>query len=213
MSMTASVLQLDRRASQALRISDPYSLHRVVYSLYEDIRDEEAKNSSQTSGILFADQGGTFDCRRVLLLANREPASCVEGQYGQVESKLVPDSFLDFEKYRFKVIVNPTRRDSKSRKLIPVKGRSELGMWFCERAEKSWGFRVLPHQIQVNAVRVLNFKGKKGRDVTIAQAHVQGSLEVIDREIFRKSFNQGIGRARAFGCGLLQIQPLVQSNS
>ena len=40
MSLVASVLHLDRRAVQALRITDPYSLHRVVYGLYPDVRDE-----------------------------------------------------------------------------------------------------------------------------------------------------------------------------
>ena len=43
MSLVASVLHLDRRAVQALRITDPYSLHRVVYGLYPDVRDEASK--------------------------------------------------------------------------------------------------------------------------------------------------------------------------
>ena len=38
MSLIASVLILSRRDIKALRITDPYSLHRVVYSLFEDIR-------------------------------------------------------------------------------------------------------------------------------------------------------------------------------
>lgn len=60
MNMIASVLHLDRKAVKVLRITDPYSLHRVVYSLYEDARDAGQKNISQTSGILFADQGGAL---------------------------------------------------------------------------------------------------------------------------------------------------------
>ena len=43
MSMIASVLHLDRRDIKALRITDPYSLHRVVYSLYDDVRSAEEK--------------------------------------------------------------------------------------------------------------------------------------------------------------------------
>ncbi|TVS17243.1 MAG: type I-E CRISPR-associated protein Cas6/Cse3/CasE, partial [Gammaproteobacteria bacterium] len=37
MNVIASILQLDRRAVKALRITDAYSLHRVVYSLYPDV--------------------------------------------------------------------------------------------------------------------------------------------------------------------------------
>lgn len=210
--MIASVLFLDRAAIKALRITDPYSLHRVVYSLYEDVRADDEKNSSRSSGILYADLGGDFSGRKVLLLADRSPADCIEGQYGEVQSKNIADTFLDHDRYRFKVIVNPTRRDNASRKLLPVKGRQEIGQWFTERSEASWGFRVFPENLQVDKVEVLNFKGKKTNQVTIAQAHVQGQLEVTDRYRFRNSFSFGIGRARSFGCGLLQIQPISEPN-
>ena len=134
MNLTASVLHLDRAAVKALRITDPYSLHRVVYSLYEDQRDDAGKAGSQSSGILYADQGGDFNGRKILLLANRPPASAVEGRYGSVNSRAIPDGFLENEQYRFKVIINPTRRDSVSRKLVPVKGRDAVAQWFLEKS-------------------------------------------------------------------------------
>lgn len=211
MNMIASVLHLDRKAVKALRIKDPYSLHRVVYSLYEDVRDAKEKEASQSSGILFADQGGDFASRRILLLANRTPADCIDGLYGEVQSRPVAGGFLDHDNYRFKVIVNPTWRDSASRKLLPVKGREAIGQWFAERAQQSWGFRVSPQHMQVDKVEVLNFNDKRQHPVTIAQAHVQGQLSVTDREKFHNSFTQGIGRARTFGCGLLQIVPLIDN--
>ncbi|WP_260294592.1 type I-E CRISPR-associated protein Cas6/Cse3/CasE [Sedimenticola hydrogenitrophicus] len=211
MSMIASVLHLDRKAVKALRITDPYSLHRVVYSLYEDVREAREKSASQSSGILFADQGGDFSGRRILLLANRAPADCIGGLYGEVQSRPVANGFLDHDHYRFKIIVNPTRRDSASRKLLPIKGREAIGEWFTERAQQSWGFRVSPQHLQVDKVEVLNFNDKQHNPVTIAQAHVQGQLRVTDREQFRNSFTQGIGRARTFGCGLLQIVPLIDN--
>lgn len=212
MNLIASVLNLDRQASKALRITDPYSLHRVVYSLYEDVRSAEEKTASQASGILYADLGGDFHGRRILLLADRMPATCIDGQYGQVQSKPVTEGFLEHDHYRFKVIVNPTRRDSASRKLVPVKGREAIGNWFCERSLQSWGFRVARQSLQVDRVDVLRFKDKQQRSVTLAQAHVQGRLEVIDRSQFRNSFAKGIGRGRAFGCGLLQIVPLPDNS-
>ncbi len=211
MNMIASVLHLDRKAIKALRITDPYSLHRVIYSLYEDVRSAEAKSAGQSSGILFADQGGDFSGRRILLLADRIPANSVEGQHGQVQSKPIPEGFLDHAQYRFNVIVNPTRRDNASRKLVPVKDREAIGQWFCERAAKSWGFQVSAQHLQVDRVEVLQFKDKQQNPVTLAQAHLQGQLSVTDREQFRNSFVQGIGRGRTFGCGLLQIAPLLDT--
>lgn len=207
MSLIASVLRLDRAAIKALRITDPYSLHRVVYGLYSDVRDAAAKAGHEPSGILHADQGGDFHSRQVLMLADRAPADHAEGGFGEVHSKVIPIDFLDHAHYRFKVIVNPTRRDRASRKLLPVKGRDAVAAWFAERGLASWGFRVAEH-LQVDRIDVLHFKDKAQRAVTLAQAHVQGQLEVTDQESFRHSFASGIGRGRSFGCGLLQIVPI-----
>jgi len=206
-NMVASVLHLDRQSVKALRITDAYSLHRVVYSLYEDVRGQEEKRKSTASGILYADQGGDIRGRKILMLADRQPKDAVDDQFGQVESKLIPETFLDHEQYTFKVIVNPTRRDSASRKLVAVRGRDEIAQWFIERAATSWGFAVAPRSLLVDRIEVLKFKDKNAREVTICQAHVQGLLRITDKDQFVQSFRRGIGRARAYGCGLLQIVP------
>lgn len=211
MNMVASVLHLDRRSIKALRITDAYSLHRVVYSLYEDVRDADQKHSSTTSGILYADQGGDYRGRKILMLANREPMEKVDGQHGEVHSKLIPEHFLEHNQYRFKVIINPTRRDSASRKLVAVRGRNDVTQWFIERATSSWGFEVAFQHLQVDTIEVLQFKGKQQRHITIGQAHIQGLLRITDKDQFINSFTQGIGRARAYGCGLLQIVPVIEN--
>lgn len=112
MNLTASVLQLNRTAVQALRVTDAYSLHRVVYSLFDDVRSDAEKAASHTSGILYADQGGDFQHRTILLLSDRPPAPHIDGRYGTVRSRPIAEDFLAHPRYRFKVIVNPTRRDS-----------------------------------------------------------------------------------------------------
>ncbi|MDC0662562.1 type I-E CRISPR-associated protein Cas6/Cse3/CasE [Marinobacter sp. SS21] len=211
MTMIASVLHLDRRSVKALRITDAYSLHRVVYSLYNDVRDEQQKQASTTSGILYADQGGDARGRKVLMLANREPMVTVDGEHGAVQSRAIPDDFLEHQQYRFKVIVNPTRRDSASRKLVAVRGREPVAQWFSERAKASWGFEVDPQHLQVDRIDVLRFKDKQQRQVTIGQAHVKGLLSITDKAQFANSFTQGVGRARAYGCGLLQIVPVIDN--
>lgn len=211
MSMIASVLHLDRKAMKALRITDAYSLHRVVYSLYDDIRDLDAKQASEPSGILYADQGGDYKSRRILMLANRQPMALADGQHGEVQSKPIPAGFLEYSQYRFKVIVNPTRRDSASRKLLPVRGREAVAQWFSERATASWGFKVVNEHLQVDKIEIQQFKDKHQRQLTIAQAHVQGILHITNSAQFKRGFTQGIGRARAYGCGLLQIVPIIDN--
>ena len=103
----ASALHLDRTAVKALKITDMYSLHRVVYSLFPDVRSEHEKQSHIQSGIVYADQGGDFHGRKVLIVSDRQPAAHANGQYGDVICKPIADSFLSYPRYRFKVQVNP----------------------------------------------------------------------------------------------------------
>lgn len=209
-SLFASVLHLSRQDCQALRLTDPYSLHRVVYSLFPDQRSDTDKQASASSGIQFADLGGDARGRKVILLSDRPPASHVNGEYGEVHSQPLPAGFLDHPLYRFRIVINPTRRDNTSKKLLPLKGREAIADWFMARAEASWGFIVDPTALQVERVDVLRFKEKAQRDVTLAQAHLSGVLRVRDADIFRQSVARGVGRGRAFGCGLLQIVPIAE---
>lgn len=211
MSIIASVLNLSRKDISALKITDPYSIHRVVFSLFDDVRSEADKIAGVSSGILFADLGGDHESRRILLLSNRPPAVAIDGQHGVVNSKVLDDEFLTHSTYNFSTIVNPTRQNSETQKLVPVKGRENIIAWFCERAPLSWGFSVNPESARVNNVDVLTFKSKTQQPITLAQAHIQGTLRVTDPVAFRKSFTSGIGRGRAFGCGLLQIVPFVEN--
>jgi len=119
----------------------------------------------------------------------------------------IQTSFLNFDNYRFKVIVNPCTRNNRTRKLVPVKGRNAIARWFSRRSEKNWGFTTLNKHLQVDKIEVLQFKGKKQRPITIARASLTGVFHVTDQKKFAHSFLQGIGRGGAFGCGLLQIVP------
>jgi CRISPR system Cascade subunit CasE len=188
---------------KALKITDAYSLHIAVYSLFDDIRTEEEKQKSISSGILYADKGGDFHGRQILLLSNRQPNL---PEHGKLEMKKIADSFLDYKNYRFEVVVNPTRRENLSRKIIALRTREEIAVWFIEKAPQ-WGFEVSPEHLEVRDIVVKRFE-KNGQTVTQGQAHLFGRLTVSNKEKFVQSFQTGIGRGRAFGCGLLQIVPI-----
>ena len=205
--MIASILRLGSKDIKTLRITDDYSLHRVVYSLFEDRRSEAEKNASVPSGFLYADKRGDSNGRLILLLSDREP---LKPAHGTLESKTVDEKFLAFERYRFEVLINPTRRDNQSRKIIALRDRDEITRWFIDKAPASWGFSVQPATLQLQTMQVKQFV-KQTHSVTLGSAELIGEFEVVDRVLFKKSFQQGIGRGRAFGFGLLQIAPLKAS--
>jgi CRISPR system Cascade subunit CasE len=204
----ASMLHLSRADVKVLKVKDTYSIHRVVYGLFEDTRTEPDKKGSVSSGILFADKGGDFHSRKILILSDRKPHTTP--QFGEVQSRPVSNAFLGWDRYVFEVTVNPGKRDSRTGKVLPVIGRENIHQWFLDRAMNSWGFSVSPNSLEVVRAGVQSFE-KDGFKITHGSATLKGALTVIDRDRFVKSFTKGVGRGRAFGFGLLQIVPLQDS--
>lgn len=195
--MIASALRLNRADCKALEIKDAYSLHKVVYSLFPE-------QDGQSRDFLYADKGGDWNCRQVLILSERQPET---PDFGEIETKEIPESFLQWDNYGFEVIVNPTQRNGPSKKTTPVKGRVNLHKWFLQKTP-AWGFHVEPDSLQVSKIGVVSFDRDKNITQTHGTATFIGKLKVIDRQTFIKSFKQGIGRAKGFGFGLLQIVPI-----
>jgi CRISPR system Cascade subunit CasE len=203
--MIATILTLARKDVKALHVTDDYSLHRVVYSLFEDVRTDAEKQSSVPSGFLFADKGGDAKGRKILILSDREP---LQPAHGKLISRAVPMEFLQHYFYKFEVTLTPTRKESKSGKRVPIKTREAVAAWFGGKSLSSWGFSVDADQLDVRMLPVMQFRKQDGLPVTHGAASVSGMLRVENRDLFVESFKKGIGRGRAFGFGLLQIEPL-----
>lgn len=207
--MYASLLRLNRVDLKNLKITDNYSIHRVVYDLFDDVRSLEEKNASVTSGLLYVDKGGDYEMKEILILSDRAPKN---ERKLNIETKKIDDEFLNAKVYQFEVVVNPTKRDSKSRKLIPIRGRESIAHWFYEKAPSSWGFDIKQDSLVVEQTWVSEFN-KSNHRVIHSAARLSGQLIVSDQELFVQSFKKGIGRGRAFGFGLLQIIPLKQNKN
>lgn len=87
--------------------------------------------------------------------------------------------------------------------------------WFVKRAtgaDAQWGFSVGPSVDDANVAivgrRSLRFTRGRGQPrVSIEVATYEGLLTVTDAERFRRSLLNGIGKAKAYGCGLLTLAP------
>lgn len=210
--MIAAELLLSARDLVHLRVTDAYSVHRVVYSLFEDVRSDEQKVKSEHSGFLYVDKGMLRDgSRRIILLSDRAP---VTPEFGTLRCITVSEKFLAFSDYRFAVVANATKRKALPRPsdnsktkgpIVPITGRDELVRWFREKSPVFWGFETT--HVEVGAVTVARIQ-KKNTVIPLQQVEFTGTLHVTDREKFLQTFKTGIGRGKAFGCGLLQLSPL-----
>lgn len=205
----ASVLLLSREDIKMLKVKDAYALHKVVYGLFEDVRTEADKAAGKSSGILYADKGGDFLTRQILLLSNRKPHQTP--QFGQVKTNQILSSFVNHDDYAFEIKINPVKRDNASGKIIAIRGKQEVQQWFMQRASDAYGFKVNPASIQIEQISVQTFEKsseKSVQTVTHGSATIKGHLTVTDRALFVNSFTQGLGHGKSFGFGLLQIVPL-----
>lgn len=202
--MIASLYHLSREDLSMLKVTDEYSLHRIVYDLFPE-RDR-GKNGRD---FLYADKGGDFHGRIVLILSRRPPAI---PSAGRIETREVPTTFLSYKRYAFEVVINPSKRDSKSGKTIAIRGENELRKWFVEKSP-TWGFSIDATQLEVLRIGVQTFEHKQDGIIIHARATFSGILEVTDRPTFIGSFEGGIGRCRGFGFGLLQLQPVERAHA
>jgi len=200
--MIATMIDLNRHDCRALGMKDAYSVHKMVYSLFPRQGEQDSRD------FLFADKGGDWNSRKILVLSRRAPLPM---DHGRVESKEIPDSFLEYDYYGFEVLLNPVVRNGLSGSTRAVRGTENLKTWFLERSA-SFGFEVdPPESLQVRNEGVVVFdRNKEGSRMsqTHNTATFIGKLRVTDRSLFKKSFENGLGRAKGFGFGLLQIIPI-----
>lgn len=118
--------------------------------------------------------------------------------------------------WAFRLTANPTHSGRASDRSLKTFGHVTVAQqtkWLLERAEKN-GFGIMSDPggqpaVEVIARGELKFrrKGSPGL-VTISQATYEGVLRVADPSVLRTVLVHGIGRAKAYGCGLMTLASL-----
>ena len=142
-----------------------------------------------------------LDGTTILLASEDEPDKEALGKYGKVTTKSY-NRFLDDisakRPYQFKLVANPLQMDIKNRR-IPCHGNNERLEWL-EKQGKRYGFKVIQAQ-------VIGYKENKIRKhgFTVKSVTFEGILQITDTKKFKQALVQGIGREKAYGCGLMTI--------
>jgi CRISPR system Cascade subunit CasE len=125
--------------------------------------------------------------------------------------KTLLDKLEPGQHWRFRLHANPVRTVDGKISALAVDGQKK---WLSERAEKN-GFSLATvdfdnetyEAFDVIHRNLLRFK-KRPTDsafVVLSVATYEGELIVKDAELFKRALCQGIGRAKAYGCGLLTL--------
>lgn len=191
-----------------------YDWHKELWKLFPDMPDVRRE-------YLFRIDRDESEVKCTVLSKHQpiRPDWCPESNW---LSRTIDPEYLSKREYLFKMYVNPTRstrknsdgtaREKKNARHEAILKMPELREWIARKAEQN-GFRLLEHpELEISPPIMHRLeKEKKGNECrgTIFGVDFKGALEVADKELFQKAVEEGVGKARRFGFGLLILKPII----
>lgn len=159
------------------------------------------------------------DICRLYVLSRREPQKPQWCQSEWWACKPVGTQFLDHDVYFFDLLVNPTRKvlaftpegeRKKNSRRMAIIGHEAQCAWLADKGQRH-GFTVQETPpVEIVATREQRFTKQQQHGLHVG-VRFRGLLRVHDREAFKTVFHQGLGSARAFGFGMLLLQPVLSA--
>ncbi|ARF58333.1 type I-E CRISPR-associated protein Cas6/Cse3/CasE [Streptomyces gilvosporeus] len=190
-------------------------LHRRLMSLYPD---DAGPDPRARFGILFR-VDDTPTGPHVLLQSTHEPdLSCLPDGYGHAVTRPL-DPLLDALRpgltIRYRCMASAVRKPGATTRalydlpaVVPLKGPA-ADEWWLRQADAA-GLKALTAHSQpmdaAQAIRTLRGSAKEQR-IRHNRTRFDGTATITDPDQLRTKITEGIGRGKAYGCGLLSIAP------
>lgn len=205
-----------RRKSTMVALASPQQLHAAVESSFPSSADQKFRN------LWRIDRLGN-ELYLLVLSSGKPDFTHIVEQYGwpaaeqQWETKNYVSLLERIEVgqiWQFRLRANPVHSVNQA-SVSPDQKPAQRGkvfahvtvlqqeQWLLDRAIK-YGFRLKEGSFRVVQQEVRKFK-RQGNPVTLGIATFEGILEVEDVALFVRTLTCGVGRAKAYGCGLLTI--------
>ncbi len=196
-------LRVPKELALKLKLFDPYAWHQALWRAFSN------GGAPSKREFLFRvdDLGREY---RAYLLSQNAPN---HQTWGVWETKSVGAEFLAKKAFRFQLRANPVVRKSEPDhdgkrvpgRLVSMTKEPDLRDWLGRKA-LSGGFAIDQASLAISPASMIRFR-KDGREGSLNQVEFSGVLTVQDRALFLDAFSKGIGRAKAFGFGLLILVP------
>lgn len=227
---THSVLTLDARHPFAVKsLIDAQDMHRTVMSGFRGWVQGGSPDARAQMGILSTWSVDLKAAALVLVVQSRVPgdwsAIPAAAFTGDPRILTVDRTFRTGERLSFRTVVNPTHSiPVTASDGTPVRGRRSahstphhVTRWFERRLQRADEPRLAPDgvvRIGVTAdpetlgVRMLPKVSSPAphRGLCISRAEIRGPLTVTDPGALVQAMTEGVGRGRAYGCGLLLVR-------
>jgi len=189
-------MHLSEIVLDAKLLKNPYEIHRFLWRLFPGM-------SEDTRSFLYrVFYGKDNEPLRILMQSEYEP-SATENIKGCVllRTKVFNPVLKEKDRLHFVLCANPTKQLLKERCRVPLIDDEQLIVWLKNKLKDAAGLE----NAEIVDKRNLYFR-KDGKAGKIATVTYSGQLCVNDPESMRAILEQGIGRAKAFGCGLMLVR-------
>ncbi|PWW58349.1 type I-E CRISPR-associated protein Cas6/Cse3/CasE [Actinokineospora spheciospongiae] len=213
--MYLSRLVLNPQAPSVKRgIANVHDMHRTLMSAYPD--QPELSAYRQAHGVLWRiDPARTAITQLVQSTTRPDWSRLPEGHVARAPEtqsmRQVLDALTPGRRFAFRLLANPTefsRTAAESPKRLPHRTTEAQVTWLIRQAER-YGF-VIPSAADgrpdLATTEIPQITGrKKGSRITVYAVRYDGHLVVTDPAALSGALTSGIGRAKAYGCGLLSL--------
>lgn len=158
-------------------------------------------------------------------LSDRRPTN-TDADLWNIETKPFEPAFHEGMELHFSLRANATIKKDGSRHGVVMNKKHELkqqdvprdewpsqsklaqqaGYEWIQKRDQSHGFQISEDRFQVERHEVSRFEKRSGREVSLEILDMTGELSVVNPERFAESVTNGIGRSKAYGCGLMLLK-------
>lgn len=185
--------------------------HRLLWTLFADDADRSR------DFLWREDREGEF-----LVLSAREPVPT--DLFSRVETKPYAPQILSGDRLFFSLRANATRSKKGGKRVdvvmdalypVPKDERAARRMEIAEREGSAWlgrqgernGFMARHCTVTDYSIHALpSHRGPRDRQPQFGILDLQGEIEINNPDVFLHGLTNGLGRAKAFGCGLMLIR-------
>ncbi|SDY50396.1 type I-E CRISPR-associated protein Cas6/Cse3/CasE [Nitrosomonas sp. Nm58] len=193
---------------------NPYNLHRQLWRLFPGEEKETRSNGEELrQGFLFRIEGNPTGLPARLLVQSRRMPEAASGVVLVGTREINPQPVLD-QHLAFLITANPVKTiTDRERDTKPGKQSEKCRVPLIkEEDQREWIVRKLADAGEIKAANVLPhapvYFRKGNRGGKLVTATFEGVMCVRNPDILITLIENGIGSAKAFGCGLLLVRRL-----
>ena len=185
--------------------------HRLMALFPDDVPSTEARREL---GVLFRVETAPTGPQVLLQSTHQPDLTLLPAGYGAAQTKTLSpllDALRTDLTVRYRIVANPIRKPGRTTRelynlssVVPLTGHA-AEEWWLRQAEAS-GLKA----ITVQAVPLDAARGTRRQDaqrIKHARTQFDGTAIITDPDHLRTRLVDGIGKGKAYGCGLLSIAP------